>query len=450
MRLNQNHRSFFWGVSSQVSSIVYGLLALPIISRSISSEEMSAWMVFSNIMFFVLVMDSSFSSNLARNFTFVLSGAKEILKEGYNPENSLGTIVNRKLLGDLFYASKEIYSKNLFYLWILISILSIWFVSVTYNQHILWSLLIFLASLLIILVFSYSNVVLLGYNRVEDHLKAQTSFRLILSLTGVVAAYYFESILALSASFLISCVLYRVITFLFTRSIINEIKSTMPQKDLQAIKEVKSKIYHNSIITLKIAISAFSITRLNVFIASYFLPYSVSASFSLTLQALSSIMSLSQLPIIVQLPLLSSMALKKDFFKIRYKVIKCALISASIFIFVFISFYFFGNYLLEVLGSKTSFIGGGALLLWGLSFLLETNHSVFSNYITSLNKIPFLKSAILSGIAIPVLSLLLLSVVKLDASVLIFSQFVVQLSYNNWKWPFFAINDLNTKIEESI
>lgn len=409
---------------------------------------MSAWMVFSNVMFFTLVLDSSFSSNLARNFTFVLSGAKEIFKEGYDEKSISDSKINDKLLFDLFHASKEIYSKNLFYLWIAISCLSGWFVAITYQKStILPALVVFLLGLLIHLVFSYNNVLLLGYNRVENHLKAQTFFRMMLSVAGVFAAFMFKGILALSFSFLISCLVYRLITYLYTRSIILKIANFQFKKDHDSIALVKSKIYHNSLKTLKIAISAFSITRLNVFIASYYLPYSVSASFSLTLQALASILSISQLPIVVQLPLISTLVVKKEFVKIRYKVFKCALISAIIFLGVFAVFYILGNHILYFLGSKTVFLEGGFLLLWGITFFFETNQSVFANYITALNKIPFLKSAFLSGLVTPILSIVLIHFYGADYSFLIISQFLVQMSYNNWKWPLFAIKDLEQRIK---
>lgn len=62
-------------------------------------------------------------------------------------------------------------------------------------------------------------------------------------------------------------------------------------------------------------------------------------------------------------------------------------------------------------------------------------HSNAATFIATRNRIPFVKSSILSGIAIILISLILINFTNLELWSLLISQAIVQLSYNNWKWP---------------
>lgn len=79
----------------------------------------------------------------------------------------------------------------------------------------------------------------------------------------------------------------------------------------------------------------------------------------------------------------------------------------------------------------------------GIYLFLEATHSNAASFIITSNSIPFVKSSIFSGIAIIVLSLLLINITNLRLWSFLISQCIVQLSYNNWKWPLEVNKDLN-------
>jgi len=80
------------------------------------------------------------------------------------------------------------------------------------------------------------------------------------------------------------------------------------------------------------------------------------------------------------------------------------------------------------------------LAILGLVILLELNHSIAGNYLTTINVIPFVRAALWSGLSIALISILLVKVMGVWA--LIVGQGVVQLAYNNWKWPIMSIKSL--------
>ena len=78
---------------------------------------------------------------------------------------------------------------------------------------------------------------------------------------------------------------------------------------------------------------------------------------------------------------------------------------------------------------------------------LEFNHgSIFSTFITTKNEVPFTVPSIVSGCAIVVLSVSLVTLTKLGLWGLLLSQCLVQLAYNNWKWPCVVLKEMGMSV----
>lgn len=75
-----------------------------------------------------------------------------------------------------------------------------------------------------------------------------------------------------------------------------------------------------------------------------------------------------------------------------------------------------------------------AWMLIMLAVILEVNHSASAIFISVTDKLPFIKSGIISGIIIVLASYFITPIVP-SMLTLIFIRLVIQLLYNNWKWP---------------
>lgn len=104
--------------------------------------------------------------------------------------------------------------------------------------------------------------------------------------------------------------------------------------------------------------------------------------------------------------------------------------------------------MLGFVGSDTKLIPWPMLLTFGLIYLFELNHSIAATYLTTINKVPFVNAALISGISIAVLAILLADSFGIIG--LIIAQGVVQLAYNNWKWPIEAQRNLQSSFLETI
>lgn len=73
---------------------------------------------------------------------------------------------------------------------------------------------------------------------------------------------------------------------------------------------------------------------------------------------------------------------------------------------------------------------------------------MFATLIVTKNEVPFVKPAIVSGGIIILLTVLCLQYTHWDLIGVVAIQFLVQLAYNNWKWPVVVLKELNFSVKE--
>ena len=102
-----------------------------------------------------------------------------------------------------------------------------------------------------------------------------------------------------------------------------------------------------------------------------------------------------------------------------------------------------GNRLLELIHSDTMFIPTEMLLLYLLFQILEKNHSIAAGFIQADNRIPFFIPSLVSGGVTLLLIWLLLDIFDMGLWGIILAPGIVQLCYQNWKWPWTLYKELN-------
>ena len=88
----------------------------------------------------------------------------------------------------------------------------------------------------------------------------------------------------------------------------------------------------------------------------------------------------------------------------------------------------------------------GIVLLYLIVMLLEMNHSFFSTMIVIGNSVPFMWIALISGSLIALGSYLSLAYTSMGLLGLVLVQGIVQLAYNNWKWPHVVCKEFGINI----
>jgi hypothetical protein len=105
-----------------------------------------------------------------------------------------------------------------------------------------------------------------------------------------------------------------------------------------------------------------------------------------------------------------------------------------------------GQPILHLLGSQTNLLSSVMLFTILLISLLEKNHAMAGGVLLLKNEVPFYKAAIISGIATVIVLYVFLHFLDYGIWAMILAPGLVQIAYQNWKWPL----KLNKEIKQEI
>lgn len=427
----------FWGVGSRFLNIAGGFILLPVVIHYLDKEMLALYYLFISLTMITGILDFGFNSTLTRNFAYAYAGASRIHAEGVCDE--FGTETNWSLVGELYLLSKKIY----FYLSMITLI--IFFIpgsyyiygvvkksSISIEYAIICWLISSLASVLA-MYFVYLSAMIQGRGDVNlaNKISVVSKFvNIIISATMLVKGY---GLLSISVSAISVCIIERVLYFKFAFQDENHKKLKYLVIDDQSnLKKNLKLISVNSIKFGIVSLGAYLITRATIILATSYLGLLDSASYIFTIQIISIITGISSTIIGVYLPKLNQLA-KNPSEQFRLFCFS-NLIALSFYLLGATILILFGHYGLTLMNSKTELVSHWQVATLLFIYLLEVQHSNYATMITTGNKVPFVGAAIYSGVAIVVLSIVLLQFTTLGIWGLIVSQGVVQLAYNNWYW----------------
>jgi O-antigen/teichoic acid export membrane protein len=183
-------------------------------------------------------------------------------------------------------------------------------------------------------------------------------------------------------------------------------------------------------------IGAFLILRANTLLSSAYLGLATTAAYALTLQVYSVLQNMSMVLFNIQQPKLAQYRVANEPERLRHTIQLGIGYALGIFLCGAVILVCFGPAMIKWIGGQTGLLAFPLLIWVGIMVLLELNHSLAASVIVTGNRVPFVKPALVSGVAIVTLSWLGLRFGGMGLTWLIASQFTVQLIYNNWKWPY--------------
>lgn len=430
-------KGLFWGFSAQVLSVGLWLIMLPIILRFMSRAAVGVWFVFLSVSALVQLLEMGFQYVLARNFSYVYAGAKQLHASGL--EQGSGPL-DEGLLHMLLAASRRIY--------LVISALAVLAFGVAGTAYVysiapaglrlstvLWSWAAFSASYVITLYFGYFNAVLQG----RGDIQISNQITVVAKATQLVVSLVLVSsglgLLGLGIGVLASAVVSR---YLALRCVYVRSRSEMKRRDVpdQDVKTLITTLWHNASRYGVVLVGAFLIAEANVLIAASRIGVVQTASYSLAVQIFMVAQTVALLPFNLLLPRLSHLQAIGDN-ATTYKVFSTAL-TASLLLFVLIALTVLGaaSPLLTLIGTSTPLPARGVLALMAVVSLLELNHGMCGNFIATRNEIPFARAALVTGVCVAVLGWIVAP--RWGIAGVVAATGACQLAYNNWKWPHVA------------
>lgn len=439
-------KDVFWAYLSQFLQYGAALLVLPLLLKKLTSSELGVWYVFMTISTLVTMLDMGFTPTLARNVSYVFSGAKRLLKDGLEASDVLGTVD---------YGLLKIVIKTARYFFILIAIgatillatLGSWYILYVTNgqvdrQTILVSWVVFVIATIINLYYKYYTPLLQGRGMYAAFYKSSALANISFVVVAALLLKLNFGLVSISIGFLVSALVGRWLSWYYfydKRFCANlECASLAPFNSV----EIFQILWHNAWRLGVGVIGAFLILRASILLSSAYLGLATTAAYALTLQIYSVLQNMSTVVFGIQQPKLVQYRVLNQFVKFRNLIQIGFSCSLGLFLIGAITFIFLGSFLIQWIGGGTELLSFHLLVWIGFMALLELNHSLAAGVIVTGNKVPFVKSALLSGVAIVLSSWLGLRFAGLGIEWLIASQFFVQLAYNNWKWPWLVCKEL--------
>jgi O-antigen/teichoic acid export membrane protein len=435
-------KDVLWGYISQFLSIASSLLLLPFILRYLGQEEIGLWYVFVALAGLVQLLEFGLLPTVSRFISYVYSGAKDIT---YNktPECK-DEEINKELLNDLIIAAREIYFKITTLAFVGIVILgNIYLYSLHTTLDFLyvmscWTL--YGISICVQLYFGYYNSILKGRGDQTVLNKVIVLTKSVLLAVSIPMLVSGQGLISLAIGSVIAVIIDR---WIITKCVYNNdhyiIKNYIP---LQAAKELKTIVWQSAKDMGIVQLGNFLCVRGSILIVSSFIGLKAAAAYGLTVQVTMVIVIVASMLFGLNLPRMTAEQALQKYSSVKRLFKKSLLTANAIYMASAFSLVFLGDFLLKHITQQTHFLPTEMLVLYLICSLLEMNYSLCTSYLTTKNQIPFVKSMIITGMSIILLSFVVTYYLKAGVLGVILSQLFVQSLYNNWKWPLTVYQDL--------
>jgi len=436
--MDLSKKSVLVSVISQGLQYLSLIILLGFMLDKLSNEELGIWYVFLTISGLLGMLDLGFSPSIFRNMSYAIAGTDKLMESGYSTYTKG---VNYKLASQVVIQSKKMF----LLIAVFSSILSLTLGTVYMyslvdnffdNQQVLISWGMFVISIFINIRYKFYTPLIQGMGLMYEYYKSIAISNIVLIFVSIILLEFGYKLIAVSAAFLISSIVNRIITAKYFNSDINICGAVKKfSHDSDGLKGYFKTIWKNSWRLGLSSIGAFLTLKVSTLLCASYLGLELTASYALTMQISSAIAGLSSVVFNLQLPEMNKNHISMNT-NILKKIILTGMFSA-VAIYISISLLFL-NYGLDVIlffNSETKLLPYDLMLVVLFMLFLEMMHTLSGSVLVSGNNVPFTESSILSGLAIVLLVWFGLNYFDMGIYWVIMCQFFVQLSYNNWRWP---------------
>lgn len=427
-----------WSYAAQFFNVATGIIVLPAILRLLNTDEIAFYYIILNIGTLVNLFDFGFSAQFSRNFAYVFSGAQELRKEGLSEK--VGGQINYRLLKTLINTASTVYRIiALIVITIMLTLGTLYVKKVTNNYSLisnaLYIWILYTLSVFFNMYFMYLNQMVMGRGYIKRNQQAIVSSRLV---------YLLLAFLFLKLNFgLFSIVIANLVSPFVSRAILifsfydKEIKKELSKVSFTKLekRECFNNIWYNAKKVGVAALGAFGIQKSSMFFAGLFLTSAQIASFGVLQQFTNIICGLSITLFTSFSPRIASHCVEKKENDLSKDFSLCIGAFFIIFISLALCVILMGPIALKIIGSNALLPPVAFMGVYFIIQMLEQNHGLFASIIALNNRIPYVKPSLISGGVIVVGLYFVLRFTKLGIWSLVVVPGIVQLAYNNWKWP---------------
>jgi hypothetical protein len=441
-------RDIVWGYLAQFLQYGAALLVLPLLLRKLTGVELGIWYVLLTISTLVMMLDMGFTPTLARNVSYILGGARVIFRAGHAVGESGGQ-VDYGLLKGVIIASKRIFLWLSIAAFVLMASAGTWFIlSLSQGKIPLWEIIcawiLFVVSACLNLYFKYYTPLLQGRGLFAEYYRATALSNISFVVTAAVLLMAGLGLIGVSIGFCVSAIVGRWLSGRYFNDLFFLQKLALAPAVAIPIVTIIMTLWNNAWRLGVVVVGAFLTLKANTFVASANLGLEVTAAYALTIQVFSTVSSIAIVTVTIQQQKMAQLRVVGERGDLQ-AMIELGLGSAVLlYIAGATLIVIFGNALIAQVGGNTAMLDRSMLIAVAFMLLLELNHSVSASIITTGNVVPFVKPSIISGVAVMVASVIGLYIFQFGVWWLIASQALVQIAYNNWRWPTVLAQEFHT------
>jgi O-antigen/teichoic acid export membrane protein len=443
-----------WNYAATFLQIGAGVVLLPFILRVFPQETMAIWTIFTTIVGLTSLLDFGFNPSFARNVSYVVSGVKELKATGYNIVETHDNDIDYGLFKGLIMTMRWFYLRVAVLLFVLLASAGTYYLYVVLKNYsgdhkevyIAWAILVALNTYSLYTMYYDSLILGKGLIKRSKQIKiAGQSAYLIAAIVLIVLRFNLIAVVSAQA---LSIAIIRILSYrtIFTA----EFRSLLHSVEASAKKEILGSIYPNAVKLGLTGLGGFLVVRSSTIIGSLFLPLEEIASFGITVQIVTIISSLSSVYFATYQPRIVQYRVQNNTVAIK----RLYLNSCCFLFFTFLgggmTLVFFGEWTLNLIGSRTPLLSKPLMATVLLVYFLETNHGNAGGILLTKNEVPYFRAAMFSGCFTVALMFLFLRYTNIGIWGLILSQGIAQGCYQNWKWPLEVLKDLSAKNEGAI
>jgi O-antigen/teichoic acid export membrane protein len=446
-----DRKDVYWNYIATFLQIASGVLLFPLILKFLPQETIGIWTIFTSISTFVFLFDFGFSSSFTRNVTYVFSGVKTLKATGFEVNDGNGEI-DYGLLKGLINVMRYFYSRIAFILLAVLLTLGTYYIFLIIETYSGNKREIIIAYFFLCLVNSYSlytlyyDALLLGMGLVKRSKQiAIIGYILYLSVSILLILAGF-GLVALTSAQAVSVILRRILVYqsIYKKELKYYLKniSVSPQKN----KEILKAIYPNAVKIGLTGVGGILVLRSQPIIGSFYLSLETIASYGITIQLISILSGVAQVYFSTYQPKIVQYRVQNNIYAIKNLYIKSIFILVCVFVAGGSVLLLFGNWGMNLIGSKTPLLPNVYIAVALFVALLEANHGIAGNFLLTKNQVPFFKAALIAGLTTVILLFLFLRFLSIGLWALILSGGIAQIIYQNWKWPLEVVKEFKTAL----
>ncbi len=439
-------KDVIWVYLARFFSLGVNVILLPIILAYLTDKELGLWYVFASISQIVNLFDFGFNATISRHMTYAWSGVGELKRyrvdevsiQGHN-EHLMAVVVRTCRIVYIFIALAAAL--------VMLTIGTIYVYEILDHQFLIvycYSWCIYILGVFINLLYGYWASLLQGIGAIAERNKMVVYSKLIQLMLAFLFLYLGWGLLGFVIAFAISGIfLGRKGRLYFTKK--TYYLNIKDKVDVYEIKECLGIIWATAWKDGLVMIAQYFSTQANTLICAYYIDLTTTSSYGIITQITSVLASVSMAYFSAYQPKCSSSYLKKDKTELKEIVCSSVFVYKLIYIVGVISFVIIGIPVLRFVRPNMD-IDFEMLILIVVFYYLYYQHCLFASIIASSNELPFYKAFVISAVFSFTVSILLVKKFDWGTIGLVAGQLIVNLMYNDWKWPLYTLKMINLNI----